>query len=213
MDTVSLTAQQRGDTKAKQILADGHIPAIIYGPALEQESQKLMVEYQEFRKAFRHAGESTIIHLTVEGKELPVLVHSIDFHPVAGTFEHIDFYAVDMKKKVHTHIPLVFVGNAPVVKEKNAILVHSKDQVEVECLPKDLIHHIEVDISSLEEYHDHIAVGALNVPDGITILDDPESNVISAAAPKTGAADDGSAEAEGAEGEEKGEGGAEAKKE
>lgn len=199
MKTFQLSARKRDGQKADEARQNGFIPAIIYGPGIEGESLPVLIEYQFFRKTYRRAGESTIIELEIEGKNVPTLVHTIDFEPVSNDFEHIDFYALDMNQEVHTNIMLRFVGQPPVVKEKDAILVTAKENLEAKCLPKHLVHDIEVDISGFTEYHDHVLVKDIAIPEGITIFDDPEAVVISATAPKI---EEPKEEEEGVEGEE-----------
>jgi len=184
METIQLETHKRPAAKAKHTRNKGYIPAVIYGPGMNGKSSSITVEYQAFRKVYRTAGESTVIELDVEGKTIPTLVYSLEFHPVSGEFEHIDFYAMDMEQAVQTHIPIVFTGTAPAVKEKDAILVISKESLEVKCLPKYLVHDLTVDVSGLEDYHDHVSVKDISVPEGITVLDDPEDFVINATAPK-----------------------------
>jgi len=184
MEHVALAATKRSEKKASLIRTDGFIPAIIYGPGLKTGQEELMIEYQLFRKAFRVAGESTAIDLNVEGKTIPVLVHAYDRDPVTDDFTHLDLYALDLTQDVHTHIQLKFVGTAPVIKEKNGVLVTSREVLEVKCLPKYLVHDIEVDVSGLAEFHDHILVKDVTIPEGITVLDKPDDIVISATPPK-----------------------------
>lgn len=205
-----LVATKRIPGEPKEIRDSGHIPCVVYGPGVEEESILISIEYQAFRRVFREAGESTLIDLEYDGRTIPVLVHILDLHPVSEEFEHIDFFAVRMGQELNTNIPLVFVGLAPVVKEKNAVLVRSKEELSVKCLPRNLVHDITVDISSLENYHEHISVKDITPPEGITFLDDPDDVIISATPPKKERTEDEET-LEGEEGEEGGEEGEEKK--
>ncbi len=185
MESPVLQAQKRTDEKASDLRKKGLIPAVVYGPGLSaNESMVITVEYQSFRKAIRISGESTVIDLELEGKKIPVLVHSFDQNPITSSFDHIDFFAVKLSQEVHTHIPVTFIGTAPVIKEKNAILVYSKTEVNVRCLPKNLVHDISVDISTLQNYHEHISVKDLILPEGIIVTDNLDDILVSAAPPK-----------------------------
>ena len=64
------------------------------------------------------------------------------------------------------------------------MLVQILNQVEVECLPSDLVNSIPVDISVLESLEDSIAIGDLPVPTGVTILADPSDTVVSVVPPR-----------------------------
>jgi large subunit ribosomal protein L25 len=68
------------------------------------------------------------------------------------TLIHVDFYEVDMAKEIHTEIPLHFVGESKAVKELAGVLIRSINEIEVKCLPTDLVKQIEVDISSLKYF-------------------------------------------------------------
>lgn len=74
---------------------------------------------------------------------------------------------------------LEFVGESPVVKSANAVMIYGMTEIEVECLPTDLIHSIPVDVSVLEGLDDNILVGDLPVPSGVTVLADPREVVVS----------------------------------
>ncbi len=73
---------------------------------------------------------------------------------------------------------------APAVKELAGVLVNNLDQIEVKCLPKDMIHDIEVNIESLVDFTNSIHVGDLNVPSKITVLTPADQLVVSVIAPR-----------------------------
>jgi large subunit ribosomal protein L25 len=73
-------------------------------------------------------------------------------------------------------------GDAPAVKEYNAVLTPGLVELQIEAKAKDLPDAITVDVSSLIEIGDHILVKHLKVPAEVTVLDDPEELVFVAAA-------------------------------
>ena len=159
----------------------------------------------------KKGGRSTIMYFKNEkGEEFPVLVQDIQYEPVTDKMIHVDVMAIDLNKPIHTQIPLILTGESPAVRELGGILVQSKKKVEVECLPNDLIHQIEVDISHLEDFRTSITIGDLNVPDAIKILDAEDVNVATVSAPKEEVEEEvveeeveGEEAAEGEEGEKK----------
>lgn len=177
MDTMSLDVQTRENgLKAKELLAKNVIPAVYYGKGVE--NQHLQVDYQTFRRLFRAAGTNTIIDLSIDGdKKAKVLIHEVLKHPVTDLIAHIDFINVRMDQELHTHIPLVLTGTAPAVKELGGVLMHHLTELEVKCLPKDLIHDFEVSIESLVDLHTSIRVKDLTLPEGINVLNNPEDVV------------------------------------
>ncbi len=183
MAAITLTALPRDSKKkAKELRRAGQVPGVVYGPKTKNIS--IECKYQELHKAYVAAGESTIVELSVEGKNIPVLIHELHFDPMTGDYEHIDFFALDMTKEVTTNVPIRTVGEAPGVKELGGILVKNKDHVTVKCLPKDLPHDIEVDLSKLVNFYDAVTVGSLSIPKGVKILDEAEEILVSIAPPR-----------------------------
>jgi len=176
MEKIILDVTQGMYATAKDARKAGRIPMIYYGKDVKPVN--FSAEYQEFRRVFNKAGRSAIVTITNESKkEFNVLVHEIQYDPVSDQMIHVDLIAVDMNKTITTEIPLVFKGVSPAVKDLGGIFVHNKDKIEVECLPKDLVREIEVDISSLVDFHTAIAIKDIKVPNGIKILDNPNINV------------------------------------
>ncbi|MBN1258240.1 50S ribosomal protein L25 [Candidatus Peregrinibacteria bacterium] len=183
METIKLDVTQGVYDSAKAARAAKRVPMVYYGKGVENTN--FSADYQAFRRAYKTAGKSTIIMLVNEKKEeFPVLVHEMQYHPVTDEIWHVDLVAVDMNKPITTSIPFKFAGIAPAVKELGGTFVHSKDSIRVECLPKDLIHELEVDIAGLADFHSQIKVKDIKVPAGYKVLDNPEINVCTVTAPR-----------------------------
>jgi len=84
---------------------------------------------------------------------------------------------VVMTDKITTEVPLVLVGKAPAAEKAGTILLQNLDEVEIECLPGDLIEAIEVDVSVLAEMDQAIYVKDLRVAPTIEVLTDAEELV------------------------------------
>lgn len=179
MDTLVIDALPRESSqKAKTLRSSGGIPAVYYGRGLPTLS--LQLNYQKFRKVFEKAGENTIIELIIDGKKMPVLVHDVQYDPITDAVTHVDLIHVDMEKEVATSVKITIVGTSPAVKNMGGILDVQKHEIKIKCLPKDLIHGIEVDVSSIEDFHTSIHVKDLKVPSTIKVLDNPEDTVVTA---------------------------------
>jgi len=184
MDKLTLQVTESGYASAKAAREAGNIPMAYYGKDIKNRS--FSTEYQAFRKTFLKGGRSTIIYLVDEkGVEYPVLVHEIQYEPVTDEMIHIDVMAVDLNKPIRTQIPIVLTGMAPAVKELGGILVQNKHSVLVECLPKDLIHEVEMDVSSLVDFHKSLTIADVNLPPSIKILDPAKINVATVTAPRS----------------------------
>lgn len=172
-----LKAEIREKTKEnlKALRKDDYIPAVLYGPNLE--NQLLKVKSKEFNEIFKKVGENILFRLLVDKNEYLVLIHDIQKDPLTDKVIHIDFFQPSLKEKIEVAVPLVFEGVAPAVKELGGTLVKDISEVEIRALPQELIHEIKVDISSLKTFDDRIRVKDLKVPKNIEILRDPEEIV------------------------------------
>lgn len=177
MATITLTvAKRKTEEKAHLLRKAGDIPGIIYGNKMDAISIKC--KERDLRVAFTKAGQSTLVEIDIDGKKIPSLVHAIAFEPVAGGYEHVDFFAVDMTKKVTAQVPLVLDGESPAVKELGGVLVTVHHTVTVRCLPKDLPRELHIDLSTLKELRDTVTVSKLSLPEGVTIEESPETVLI-----------------------------------
>ncbi|NCO15259.1 50S ribosomal protein L25 [Candidatus Wolfebacteria bacterium CG18_big_fil_WC_8_21_14_2_50_39_7] len=167
--------------KVNSLRRENLIPAELYGHGLE--NIHLSVPAKEFSKLFKEAGESTIINLNLENKKLPVLIHEVSVDPLSDKIIHIDFYQVKMDEKIITSVPLEFIGEAPAVKEKEGILIKAVQEIEVEALPSDLPHNIEVDISQLSDIGMSIHVKDLKIDKKVKVLADLETVVATVTEP------------------------------
>jgi len=166
----------------KEKLSIDLLPAVIYGKGIETMSLKL--KKNEFDKIFAKAGESNLITLKLDGKDIKVLVKDTQKHAISSVITHVDFYQVNMKEKVVAEIPLRFVGESNAVKTLGGMLNKDIDFLEVECLPSDLVNDIEVDISVLVSFDEAIRVSDLKLPAGVVATAEPEEMVASVTEPK-----------------------------
>jgi large subunit ribosomal protein L25 len=110
-----------------------------------------------------------------------VLIRDVQRNPMTGEPIHVDFYQVNMSEKLKADVPLIFIGTAPALKLKNVSLMHAMTALQIEALPDDLPHNIEVDISGLALPEQSIHVKDIKVSSKITILADPDQMLIKVA--------------------------------
>lgn len=188
MEKLILKAKKREvfGKQNKNLRRQGIIPAVVYGA--KTKPLALQLDIKEFQNIFHQAGDNTIIDLIIEdtlrnNQEIKnVLIYDIEKHYLTSQPLHIDFYEVQMDRTVTTHIPLVIKGDSPAVK-MGGILVKSMDSLEIESLPKDLPHEIEVDISSLTEFGETLYVKDLAIPQGVKVLVSLTTPVVTVSAP------------------------------
>jgi large subunit ribosomal protein L25 len=181
MERLELNVQTRTvrGKRVKRLRAQDWIPAVVYGP--DTPPMPVQAQRRPLSKTLREAGSTTLINLSVddESQAYVVLAREIQRDILTGWLEHVDFYQVRLTETVKTSPRLDFVGKSPMVESGTAVFIHGMNEVEVECLPTDLINAIEVDVSPLESMTDSILVGDLPVPPGVTILADPDEVVVS----------------------------------
>jgi len=146
----------------------GMVPGVVYGG---KENLSVKVPKVDFDKVFVSAGETTIINLELDGgKVIPVLIYDYQRNPVSHEISHVDFYEVDMNKEIKATVPIKFIGESAAVKILAGDLFKGIEEVEIKCLPADLIHSIEVDISKLATFDDVIYVSDLNLGNKVKVL-------------------------------------------
>jgi large subunit ribosomal protein L25 len=160
----------------------GKVPAVFYGK--KEASTPISIASVDFIKAYKQAGESTVVILKGEGIEVESLIHDMDLHPVTGKPIHADFYVFEKGKKIKVDVPLDFVGTSPAIKDLGGSLIKVLHTVEIEALPKDLPHKIEVNISSLIDFKSVITAKEIALPAGVELAVSADDIVASVSEPK-----------------------------
>lgn len=181
MPTLEVKTRERREN-LNQIRKAGFIPAVFYGR--KQESTQISVKLTDFSKVFAQAGESTVVTLKGNFGTHDAMIQEIDRDPITGVTRHADFYVIEKDKKIKVHVPVEFEGIAPAVKEFGGILVKVLHEIEIEALPGNLPHVINVDISSLVDFDSNISAGSLKLPNGVNLVTKEEEIVASVAKPK-----------------------------
>jgi len=181
---ITLTVEPRDERTASVLRVDKLVPLELYGEGFT--NAHVMAEARTVAAMLREHGTTTLIDLTV-GKDTPVkvLFREPQYHPVSHDLLHLDLFKVNLKEKITADIPLVFVGVSAAVEDLDGTMITSKDTVEVECLPSDLPHEIEVDIAKLATFDDALHVSDIVVPAGVTILDEPDETLASVTEPRS----------------------------
>ena len=184
MSKIILNAEPRTVTgkQVRQLRREGKLPAVIYGSKID--SKAITLDLRGASKILSGATSSSLVTIVLDGKEYPSLVREKQIDFILGTLKHVDFLAVSLKDKIKASVSIIFEGEAPAVKEFNAILSSGLSQIEIEALPQDLPESFTVDISVLVNLGDSILVKDINVPENVEILSDPEELVLFASSMK-----------------------------
>lgn len=176
---IKLTAQLR---QPREKFSADYLPGVLYGKGLANQNLKL--KKSDFAKVYKTAGESNLIDLDFGQGPAKVLIKDTQRDVLKSFFTHVDFYQVNMKEKITTEIPLHFVGESKAIKELGGVLIKDMSLIVVECLPGDLVDHIDVDISVLQTYADAIRVSNILLPKGLELVHHTDEMVAAVREPR-----------------------------
>jgi large subunit ribosomal protein L25 len=190
-----LARTDRGTGVARKLRRDGRIPAVIYGHGREPLS--LTVEARELEKLLEKvSAASTVIELSLDGAVSKTLIRELQRHPVKRNIIHVDFQALVAGEKVTVSVPLRFIGTADGVRNSGGILEETMHQVHIRVDPSIIPNHIDVDVTPLTIGHS-VHIRDLQLPEGVSVLDDPGATICVCTAPKAAVETVAGAEAEG----------------
>ncbi len=167
--------------KASQKLGSDVMPAVYYGH--KEASTPIAVSKSAFKKLWKNAGESSVVVLTDGEREIESLIHEVDFDPIKGEPRHADFYVLEKGKKVRVPVAIHFEGVSPAVKDLGGVLVKVLHEIEIEADPRNLPHHIVVDISLLTTFESQILVKDVVFPNGVSPIAKDEEVVAAISKP------------------------------
>lgn len=174
----AIKAKKRDEgIKLDALRGSGEIPAVFYGAG--KSSTPISISTIEFKKVWREAGESSAVKVGMTGGDIDVLIHEVQVDPVTDEPIHVDFLAIDMKKKIKVKVPVVFEGISNAVKSGIGNLVKVLYEIEIEALPADLPHNLIADISKLETLKDQVFVSDIKLPAGVVVINNPSDVVAS----------------------------------
>jgi large subunit ribosomal protein L25 len=170
MDQIELEVQPRSvvGKKVKALRREGLMPCVVYG---RTDSMNIQAPELDAARAIGQAG-GQLITLKVDGEDegRMVLAREVQRDVISGQLLHADFLEVDITERLQVSVPLVLVGEPSLVEANEAVLLQALNEVEIECLPTDILQSIEVDVSALEDFSDAIYVRDLQLPSTIELL-------------------------------------------
>ena len=176
---IAIRSRELTGKKANRLRREGVLPGVVFGG--HKDSTNVQTDLREFERGYKRWGNTTL--MTLEGLadgDQSVLIHDVTRSTVTGNLLHVDFLRVSLTEKVRAEVPLHFVGDSQAVKD-GGILVHAKNEINIEAFPQDIPHAIEVDLSVLKEIDDSIYVRDLKVDTSkVEILDDGDELLVRA---------------------------------
>lgn len=154
----------------------GQLPAVMYGH--EMAATPILLDLRESTRILNSVTSSSIVNVELDGKENATLVREKQKNYIRGTLLHVDFQVVSLTEKIRTEVGIEISGVAPAIKDFNGVMVTGIDNIEVECLPKDLPDRIVVDISNLANIGEGIYVRDIPVPENVVFLAEPDEMIV-----------------------------------
>jgi large subunit ribosomal protein L25 len=171
---LALTKRDILGKRVRFLRRQGITPAHLFGHGIE--SMALQGDTAKIEKLLAQAGKAKLINLKLDKEKKPRLVLLREFQraPIKDELLHVDFYQVKSKERITVEVPIVLLGEAPVLDSKDNTLMQGLNTLTVECLPAKIPTNIELDISTLTEPEQMIRVKDIKLGRGIIILNDPE---------------------------------------
>jgi large subunit ribosomal protein L25 len=161
----------QGKGASRRLRRSGKVPGILYGG--DQAPRQIVLDHQNLLSLLvNERFYSTILSLKVDGEVQPAILKDVQRHPAKNQILHMDLQRVLENEKVRMTIPLHFKGAAvaPGVKTQGGIVSHLLNDVQVNCLPKDLPEYLEVDMSEMS-INEMKRLSDIPLPAGVELVD------------------------------------------
>jgi large subunit ribosomal protein L25 len=164
--------------KTRFLRRERQTPAHLFGHGVE--SLALQCDTNELQHVIARKGTTRLINIKVgsEKEARSVFIREIQRDALTGLLVHVDLYQVNKLEKIKVALPIIFVGTAPALKQKNNIIEHIVNELNVESLPDDLPPQIEVNLSVLAEVNQAISVRDIKLKPGVTIVAPPDQLIV-----------------------------------
>ena len=176
----TLKAEKRTmDTKAKRLRREGYVTGNVFGREMEG-SLPVKIEKSAVEKLLKTNNKGSQIMLDVDGQSYDVLIKEIQFNPLKGQVDEIDFQALVSNEKVHSVAEIVLLNHE---KVEAGVLQEDLEEISYKALPADLVDKVQVDVGEMK-IGDVIKVKDLEIAKNpnIDLKTDPEAVVVSCTA-------------------------------
>jgi large subunit ribosomal protein L25 len=171
-------------SKPKALRREGFIPANLYGYEGAESMSLVLGQKDAINLLKKASANNTLVNLTVTDNNWSgnVLIREIQTHPWKRTLHHISFFCPSADKHVIVVVPLKITGKSIGISQ-GGILEQSATQVKIRCLPDRIPEFLEMDITNVD-IGKTFQVKDLVLSEGLTVLDEPNKNLIGIAAPR-----------------------------
>jgi len=178
-EQVNLAASERqseGKSANRNLRRSGYIPGVLYGG--KDEPKKISIMEKDIVKATEIVGFTTqILQISMDGKDVDVVVKEIQRHPATSRVLHADFMRVDPDSKITLVVPIRTLNDESCigVKVSGGQVNHLINDIEISCLASNLPEQLEIDVQEMD-IGDTVSLSEIKLPEGveITILQQDE---------------------------------------
>jgi len=143
------TESEKGSKAAGRLRRAGFLPAAVN--RIEGGTTLVKFNAHEFELSMRkHTSEHLLVTIDLDGQSVPALLREMQHNVLTGVPIHVDFGEVSLTKKLRVSIPIRLIGEPEGVKLGGGVLQQTQREVEVDCLPSDILEHFDVDVSPLK---------------------------------------------------------------
>ena len=172
----TLKAEKRDlAVKAKRLRREGYVTGNIFGREVKG-SIPIKIERKDVDRLLKTDNKGSQIILDVEGTMYDVLIKDVEFNPLAGKVDEIDFQALVSNEEVHSTAEVILLNHEKIVE---GVLQLEMEEVAYKALPADLVDKVKIDVAEMK-IGDAVKVKDLPLASaaGITLISDPEAVVV-----------------------------------
>jgi len=176
-DTPTLDVEKRdriGSRYAQRLRKQGKLPAVVYGHGADpvHVAADAKSAYDTLKLGYH------LVNIRLDGNLEPCLIKDIQFDYLGDTVIHLDLARVDLTEDVEVEVGLKYKGEPKDINRPGAYVQHPHTEITVACKANNIPDEIIVDISGLS-VDEAITAGDLQLPDGVTLVSEPEMAVAS----------------------------------
>lgn len=167
-----------GKGASRQARREGKVPVVLYGHGADP--QHLELNARDFAAVLRHSGTNAVLSLDISGKEQLALTKAIVIHPIKRNITHADLIIVRRGEKVTVEVSVIIEGEAA----SGTLVTQDATTIEIEAEALSIPESLTVSIEGVEE-GTQILAGSVELPNGVTLVSDPEMLVVNVVAAPT----------------------------
>jgi len=163
-----------GKPEVKALRRDGYLIANIYGKGLENINAAFKMN--EYIRTVRNK-ETLAFPVSIEGKEMNVVVQSYESQPLTGELLHVDLMVAQPGVLTHYMVPVNPIGTPVGLKNKGLLNV-AKPRLRVKATIENLPNTIDVNVDNLD-VGDAVMIRDIANIENVTFTDDGRVSVLS----------------------------------